>query len=143
MTGEADLGELRFGSLEIRLAQDEQEVQASQALRYRVFYDEMQAKPTPEMARDRRDFDAIDPVADHLLVLDHDRGSGPECVVGTYRLMKRDAAARLGQFYTADEYNIEKIVAFPGPILELGRPCADAGYRKPANRPLLWRGTAA
>ncbi|MGB0824183.1 MAG: GNAT family N-acyltransferase [Alphaproteobacteria bacterium] len=35
-------------------------IDASQALRYRVFYEEMSAKPTPAMARDRRDFDDFD-----------------------------------------------------------------------------------
>ncbi|MCR9257883.1 MAG: GNAT family N-acetyltransferase [Alphaproteobacteria bacterium] len=143
MTEQSGLGELKFGSLEIRLAQDEQEVRASQALRYRVFYDEMKAKPSPEMARDQRDFDSFDDVADHLLVLDHDRGTGADCVVGTYRLMRRAQAEKAGQFYTADEYDIAKIVAHPGPVLELGRSCVDAGYRNRATMQLLWRGIAA
>lgn len=38
---------LTAGDHEIRVATDDAEVKASQALRYRVFYDELGAKPTP------------------------------------------------------------------------------------------------
>lgn len=143
MNSGADLGDLRFGSLEIRLAQDEAEVRASQALRYRVFYDEMKAKPTAEMERDQRDFDDFDDVADHLLVLDHEKGSGPEAVVGTYRLTLRAAADRIGRFYTADEYDIDMLKSMPGQIMELGRSCVDMDHRNRATMQLLWRGIAA
>ena len=33
------------GNLEVRLAENNQEIDAAQALRYKVFYDEMSAKP--------------------------------------------------------------------------------------------------
>ena len=42
--------ELRYGSLEVRLAATQEEVDAAQALRYRVFYEEMGALPTPEFS---------------------------------------------------------------------------------------------
>src|SRR5581483_1560196 len=121
--------DIRAGSLEVRLADGPGEVEASQALRYRVFYEEMGAEPTSEMARARRDFYRFDEVADHLLVIDHSRGPGPQSVVGTYRLIRRGAAARVGRFYSAEEYDISPIVAYPGEILELGRSCVDAAAR--------------
>ena len=68
---------------------------------------------------------------------------GAEGVVGTYRLIQREAAARLGRFYSADEYDITPIVSFPGRMLELGRSCVDAAYRGRAAMQLLWRGIAA
>jgi len=134
---------LRAGSLEVRLAETAAEIRASQALRYRVFYEEMAARPTPQMAAARRDFDAFDRWADHLLVIDHKIGSGPPGVIGTYRLIRRESAARLGSFYSADEYDIGKIVGYPGEILELGRSCVDARYRTGQTMQLLWRGIAA
>jgi putative hemolysin len=76
-------------------------------------------------------------------VVDHAIGAGPEGVVGTYRLIQREAAARLGRFYSADEYDITPIVNFPGRILELGRSCVDAAYRSRVAMQLLWRGIAA
>ena len=135
--------ELRAGNLGVRLAATPAEMDAVQALRYRVFYGEMGAVPAPETALSLRDRDRYDFVADHLLVIDHAIGSGAEGVVGTYRLIQREPAARLGGFYSADEYDIALIERFPGRILELGRSCVDAAYRNRAAMQLLWRGIAA
>jgi putative hemolysin len=95
------------------------------------------------MARLKRDFDSFDGVADHLLVVDHARGSGAAAVVGTYRLIRREAATRHGGFYSAAEYDITKMVAYPGEILELGRSCVDASARNRPTMQLLWRGIAS
>jgi len=135
--------ELRSGHLGVRVASEEWEVRAAQALRFRVFYDEMGARADAATAASGLDADAYDEVADHLLVVDHDRGEGPESVVGTYRLIRRAAAARLGRFYSADEYDIAPLIAFPGEILELGRSCTDAAYRTRGTLQLLWGGIAA
>jgi putative hemolysin len=135
--------ELRGGNLGVRVACSAAEIDAVQALRYRVFYQEMGAKADAAAAASLRDRDAFDAVADHLLVVDHAIGDGPEGVVGTYRLIQREAAARLGRFYSSDEYDIAPIMNFPGRILELGRSCVDAAYRSRAAMQLLWRGIAA
>jgi L-ornithine Nalpha-acyltransferase len=135
--------ELRVGNLGVRIADSAAEIDAVQALRYRVFYQEMGAKADIETATCHRDRDSYDAVADHLLVLDHAIGPGPEGVVGTYRLIQREAAARLGRFYSAGEYDITPIVNFPGRILELGRSCVDTAYRSRVAMQLLWRGIAA
>ena len=105
-TSSAEIVKVVAGDFEVRLAETAAEIDAAQALRYRVFYDEMKARPTPEMARPRRDFDALRPVCDHLLVLDRRRGEGADGIVGTYRLIRRSAAARAGRFYSAAEYDI-------------------------------------
>ncbi|HEY7579036.1 MAG TPA: GNAT family N-acyltransferase [Acetobacteraceae bacterium] len=135
--------ELRAGNLGVRVARSAAEIDAVQFLRYRVFYGEMGARADAATATSRRDRDAFDDVADHLLVVDHAIGAGPEGVVGTYRLIQREAAARIGRFYSADEYDIAPIVGFPGRILELGRSCVDAAYRSRVAMQLLWRGIAA
>lgn len=138
-----DFGELRGGHLGVRIATTPEELDAVQALRYRVFYDEMGAIPDPVTARVHRDIDAYDAVADHLLVVDHMIGSGPEAVVGTYRLIRQNAASRIGRFYSADEYDLSTILAFPGTLLELGRSCVGRAHRGRATMQLLWRGIAA
>ena len=48
------------GNLGIRIASSADEVEAAQALRYRVFYEEMGAAPRPEVKASRRDFDEFD-----------------------------------------------------------------------------------
>lgn len=135
--------ELRSGNLGVRLAIDQVEIDAVQALRYRVFYQEMGALADAETNRAQRDKDIYDTVADHLLVVDHSLGEGPKSVVGTYRLIQRDGARRIGHFYSSDEYDITAIEANPGRILELGRSCVDDGYRNRSVMQLLWRGIAA
>ncbi len=135
--------ELRVGNLGVRLAASQAEVDAVQALRFRIFFTEMGAAPDPVAAARRRDYDEFDAVADHLLVIDHAVGAGPEGVVGTYRLIQPEAAARVGRFYSAGEYDIAPIQSFPGRILELGRSCVDGAYRGRAAMQLLWRGIAA
>jgi putative hemolysin len=135
--------ELRAGNLGVRLAEAAAETDAAQALRYRVFYEEMGARADAATAASRRDSDEFDAVADHLLVLDHDLGNGPESVVGSYRLIRRAAAQRIGRFYSESEYDIAPIIAWPGGILELGRSCVAPPYRTRGTLQLLWRGIAA
>lgn len=132
--------EVRAGTLEVRLAQTAAEIDAAQALRYRVFYEEMGAKPSVEAAAKQRDFDKLDESCDHLLVFDHARDHK---VVGTYRLIRREAAAKYGSFYSASEYDITPLVQYPGEILELGRSCIDPEYRTATVMQLLWRGVTA
>lgn len=134
---------LRAGNLEVRLAETHDEIDAAQALRYQVFYEEMAAQPSPSTAKSRRDIDDFDLYCDHLLVIDHSRGKAASAVVGTYRLLRREPAAKAGRFYSASEYDISKLIAVPGEILELGRSCVDVGYRNRPTMQLLWRGISA
>lgn len=134
--------DVKARDIEVRLAESEAEIDAALALRYRVFYDEMAARPTPEMVARKRDFDDFDSVCDHLLVFDRALGSGPEAVVGTYRLIRRSVAESHGGFYSADEYDVSMLVDFPGEVLELGRSCIDLGHRDRMTMKLMWRGLA-
>lgn len=140
MTG---IGELRAGQLGVRIAVTDAERDAAQALRYRIFYNEMGAKPDERARRLQRDIDIFDDVADHLLVVDHAISSGPKGIIGTYRLVQNEAADQIGRFYTSAEYDISTITGFPGRLLELGRSCIDREYRGRAAMQLLWRGIAA
>jgi len=135
--------ELRSGNLGLRLAETPAEIDAAQALRYRVFYEEMGAHADAATLAAQRDVDRFDAVADHLLVLDHDLGDGPAAVVGTYRLIRRPGAAKLGGFYSAAEYDLAPLLTFPGEVMELGRSCVAGPYRTRGTLQLLWRGIAA
>jgi L-ornithine Nalpha-acyltransferase len=134
------------GVLEVRLAETDMEVEAAQRLRYRVFYEEMSAVPSPEMRLAGRDFDRFDDVCDHLLVVDRSviDDDGQPAVVGTYRLTRDVDAARVGGFYTASEYDISPMLTGMPPgtkLLELGRSCVLKEYRsRPGAMQLLWRG---
>lgn len=134
--------DLTVGTLQVRLAETAEEIDAAQALRYRVFYEEHGAIPSPETLASKRDMDAMDAFCDHLLVIDHER-QGDRKVVGTYRLIRRCAAAKNGAFYSASEYDIAPLLAYPGEILELGRSCIEKEYRTGTVMQILWKGLAA
>ena len=55
-----------FGNLELKLAKNSYDIEAAQKLRYRVFYEEMGANPSPQVKRLRLDHDEFDDGADHL-----------------------------------------------------------------------------
>ncbi len=142
----ASLG--RLGALEVRLARSAAEVRAAQALRYRVFYGEMQATAGPRTFLRRRDADAFDRYCDHLLVVDHEdieirpfRRARPR-IVGTYRLLRQAVAERHRGFYTAGEFSIAPLLARHAGLefLELGRSCVMKPYRSKRTVELLWQG---
>ena len=137
-----------FGNLELKLAKNSYDIEAAQKLRYRVFYEEMGANPSPQVKRLRLDHDEFDDGADHLLVTDlrlrnNLSGGGRHPVIGTYRLLQRAHLDPSQSFYTANEFDISKILSFPGKILELGRSCVDINYRNRVTLQLLWQGIAA
>jgi len=135
-------GELRIGNLEVRLAHTVAEVEMAQRLRYRVFYEEMSAKPTAEQTLSKLDADMYDASCDHVLVLDHNRPEDDQ-VIGTYRMLRRSVADEKAGFYTSNEYDISRILAHPGELLEVGRSCVDINYRTRPTLELLWRGIAS
>lgn len=137
----------RLGPLEVRLARTAREVRRAQRLRYKVFYEEMSAIPDAGLRLARRDVDSFDAICDHILVLDHDAGKvvlgrrKPK-VVGTYRLLRQDVAARHGGFYTQGEFDVSGIIAAHPDLkfLELGRSCVLKPYRNKRTVELLWHG---
>lgn len=137
----------RSGSLEVRLAASSKEVRRAQRLRYKVFHEEGSAVPSARSRLSRRDIDPFDEICDHLLVFDHDvvtkpfRKAKPK-VVGTYRLLRREAADRRLGFYSASEFEIRPLLDrhADARILELGRSCVLKPYRSRATLALLWQG---
>ena len=134
------LSQLNIEKIEVRLAANEDEIRAAQRLRYRVFYEEYAATPTDQMAAEKRDFDAYDDVADHLIVVDSSIEDPHHRIVGTYRLLRREAAEKHGAFYTSAEFDIAPILSSKVQVLELGRSCVLAEYRTRPILQLLWQG---
>lgn len=128
----------------IRLAETEEERAGAQRLRYRVFVEEMGAAASDEERKARREWDAFDAHADHLVLIDRNAESADplDRVVGAYRLLRGDVAAAGIGFYGASEYDLGPIVATGRPSVELGRSCVAAGHRGGAAMHLLWNGLA-
>ncbi|MEE8333000.1 MAG: GNAT family N-acyltransferase [Alphaproteobacteria bacterium] len=143
LTDDTPFEPIRSGNLVARLANSEADVDAAQALRYRVFFEEMKARPSAENVELGRDFDEFDQLCDHLLVIADDCPDLPGGVIGTYRLLRRGIAETGIGFYTADEYDISPLLAVDGEILELGRSCVDVRHRTRPTMQLLWQTIAA
>ncbi len=129
-----------------RIARTASEIDAAQAIRYRVFVEEMHAQVPPESARKRRDIDAWDAICDHLLVLDTAiEGDAEDQIVGTYRLLRQDVAMANGGFYSSSEFEVADLVArHPDKrFMELGRSCVLPQYRTKRTVELLWQGNWA
>jgi len=136
----------RIGNLETRIARSVSEIDAAQAVRYRVFVEEMNAKLSSDAVRRKRDIDAWDMVCDHLLVLDTSiEGDAEEQIVGTYRLLRQDIAASSGGFYSQSEFDVDALIARHADkrFMELGRSCVLPAYRTKRTVELLWQGAWA
>ena len=137
---------LRSGNFELRLASTKREIRKAQRLRYKIFFEDGAATPDRTAALIRRDVCPFDRFCDHLLVVDHAHrnrwGKRKPKIVGAYRLLRDEIAARHGGFYSATEFDVAPLLArHPGKrFLELGRACVAASHRNRHTLDLLWRG---
>ena len=127
---------IRTRRYQAELARDEAAVRATQALRYRVFAEEMGANL--HSRADGLDYDDIDDYCDHLLVRDIASGQ----VVACTRLLSDTQAEKRGQFYSEGEFDLGRVLALPGRFLEIGRTCVDPAHRGSLVLGTLWNGLA-
>ena len=131
-------GIVSAGSYDLQFAWSRAELHAVQALRYRVFHEELGqlAVDTEEAPRDD---DGRDPWFHHLMIVHRETGA----VVGTYRLQTAIMAATRFGFYSATLFELG---AMPGSVLqqavEIGRAAVDPQHRSGRVLQLLWRGIA-
>jgi len=121
----------------IRLAKSAQEIELAQRLRWSVFADEQGAHLSSP--RQGLDIDHFDLHCDHMVVTEVETGQ----IVGTYRLLTADAAARCGGYYSQREFDIQRLTAGPLRLLEIGRSCVHPNFRTGTVIALLWSGIAA
>lgn len=136
--------EIDRNRFDIHIARDNEEIEAAQRLRYRVFVEEMGA-PAADADHDRRlEQDRYDAIFDHLILIDRaQRPADPlDRVVGVYRLLPGERALRHGGFYSAGEYDLSPLIGQRRKSLELGRSCVAAAYRGTVAMHLLWSALA-
>lgn len=133
----------RMGSLVVRIADNPETVRIAQKLRYDVFYTELGAQNSQDTLLEERDADQYDAICDHLVVYDTALSGGEaQQIVGTYRLMRSDMITGGRTFYSASEYEINKLIDRKPNLqfLELGRSCVRPEYRSKRTVELLWQG---
>lgn len=123
----------------LKFAETGAELRAVQALRYDVFVRELGGGGAMVDHAAGLERDAFDEVFDHLMLID--RAAGHR-VVGVYRLLPGDRAARVGRFYSEGEYDLSPLHATGRRLLELGRSCVHPDYRGGTAMFELWSGLA-
>jgi putative hemolysin len=133
----------------VRLARSREEIITAQKLRYRIFYEELKAKPDIASAHSLMDADRFDEFCGHLVVVHKTpRSEGGQFtiddgeMVGTYRLLRQSVAQQNGGFYTQSEFDIAPLLSAKPDLkfLELGRSCVVKQYRTKPVVELLWQG---
>ena len=120
-----------------RLARNDGEIKAAQALRFEVFNLELKEGLVQSYATGL-DSDPFDSVCDHLLV-EH---VATQKIVGTYRLQTGAVAARQLGYYSAQEFDFSVYEPLRAQLVELGRACVHADHRNVFVLGLLWKGIA-
>ncbi|MEO6697457.1 MAG: GNAT family N-acyltransferase [Gammaproteobacteria bacterium] len=123
--------------LHVALTRKPEDIRAAQRLRYQVFVEEMGAGTGDAVSRIEQD--EFDPYCIHLLVRD---AAHHNQVVGCYRILTGDEAARAGSYYSQTEFDLGRILGLPGRFMEVGRTCVHPDYRNGATVSLLWQGLA-
>jgi putative hemolysin len=122
--------------LAVTFAEDRAGILEAQRLRYRVFAGELGARlATADRGIDEDEFDRH---CEHLVVRDLSTGR----TVGTYRVLSPDAARRAGGYYSEREFDLARLGALRGRMVEVGRACVDADYRSSFVMLLMWSALA-
>ena len=121
--------------LSVSLARNPAEVAEAQSLRYKVFAEEMGAQLS---GTGGLDVDGFDVYCEHLLV----RDSATNQVVGTYRILNPNSAFEAGGYYSAGEFDLNRLAHLFNNMVEVGRACVHQNYRNGGTIAMLWSGLA-
>lgn len=123
--------ETEVGPYLLKTVRDAKELKQALRLRHEVFIGEM----IGSNEKFGFDVDEYDFLCDHLIIIHKKSGA----VIGTYRL---NSSLFTDKFYSAREFNLDRILAQPGNKLELGRACIHKDFRNGFTIALLWKGIA-
>lgn len=119
-------------TIEVRLAKNVAEVAQAQQLRAQIFGQEFGLSFPSGY-----DIEPLDAYCVHLLAWCDRR------LIGTARLLDRSGAARSGQFYSEQAFDISQVLASVDTnIMELGRVCIHPDFRTIGTIMHLWTGVA-
>ncbi|MCL2758478.1 MAG: GNAT family N-acetyltransferase [Alphaproteobacteria bacterium] len=125
---------IKVRDYEVRLTRTKEERADVRRLRYKIFVEEEGANASKEQQLLREEYDSYDRFADYMAVFHKGK------IVGTYRIIDREAAEKMDGFYTETEFNLNKIKRVKGNIAEMSRACVDPEYRDSLVMRMLWMG---
>lgn len=122
---------------EVRLAETDAEIRATQRLRYEIFAGELGA--AIDSGEAGLDHDQFDRFCRHMMVCEAESGR----IVACTRILTGERAPGAGGFYSAGEFDLAMLDSLPGRVMEIGRTCVAAEYRSGAVIATLWQGIAS
>lgn len=118
------------GRYKARLAAGEDDVVACQRLRHLTFLEERGLAVEPGI-----DADEFDPLCRHVMVEDQRSGK----LVCCFRMMPLENGSEIGRSYSARYYDLDKLAAYPGRLVEMGRFCIHPAWKDPQILRVAWR----
>lgn len=123
--------QIECGPYRIEVATSPEDLHRIIELRKHSFLDDFAMKSEPGWI----DFDYFDVLADHIIVKHIDTKE----ILGSYRVISSADSTR---FYSAEEFDIQRILDMPGTKVELGRACIHRDHRNGVTLNLVWKGLA-
>lgn len=131
--------DVTLGAYRLCFARTGADLEAVRRLRYAVFNVEL-GEGLNGAHETGLDADAFDRQCQHLMVIHIETGA----VIGTYRMQTADSAAQGHGWYTAGEFELDRIPqATLNNAVELGRACVARPHREKSVLFLLWQGLIA
>ena len=122
---------LRKGRFAVRMAETLQDVSRAQALRHLCF---MGNRGIAAPTKTALDTDPYDDLCRHVLVEDTKSGT----LVCCFRLLPMKDGADIANCYSAQYYDLAKLAAFEGPMVEMGRFCLHPDWPDPDILRVAW-----
>ena len=120
------------GKYRSRMAATTADVICCQQLRYLTFIEERGLDRGAELAR--LDSDEFDAICRHVMIEEARSGK----LVCCFRMLPLNDGSQISRSYSAKYYNLAKLAAYPGPMLEMGRFCIHPAYRDPNILRVAW-----
>lgn len=130
------------GRYTARFAQTAEELTQAQALRYQVLFRESGGMPSAEMQAQQREQDQWDAQGLHVIVLEKltdKNGQSHEQVVGTVRLVPKNALQPAQPLYTETSFDLSQVFAQYDKPLEISRFCIHPDGRQGGILMLIWK----
>lgn len=115
-----------------RLVESDADLRRAQRLRYQVFRGS-------DGAPEALDMDGFDAHCDHVLVEDSDSGALACC----FRMMTMHDSASIKMSYAAQFYDLERLIGYGGPLVEIGRFCVRPELRDADILRVAWGAVTA
>lgn len=123
---------LRFGKYRARLAATSADVIRCQQLRYLAFIERRGLDDGPATAR--LDRDEFDPICQHVMIENAQTGT----LVCCFRTLMLGNSHDISRSYSAQYYELSKLAAYPGPMIEIGRFCIHPAHCAPGVLRTAW-----